>query len=180
MSKGDTPFDVRLGIEETLDVTDVVPFGAPETGVRQFEEIALGVQDLHARVIQVQEILKTGEVVSLTDGVDAPERQRNSVALRKVPHHLRLQGPLDVNVKLGFRQTLDEIRIVRHASLRSRLPGRHRLGRELALLPGTYPGHGRIEEPFVVAPHYLCPRVGAEAFPERLIYLVRPGIRLPV
>ena len=116
MRKGDTACKVGLGIEKALDVANVFAFGTMEVSVRQFEKIRLLLQSSHSDVIEVQEILQAGEVVSFTDGVDVPIGQGDSVAFRKVPHHLRFQGTFYVNVKLGLRKTLNEVRLVNHGS----------------------------------------------------------------
>ena len=72
-------------------------------------EILFRQQHRHALVVQVQEILQAIELIGRADGLDIGIRQGNSIALRQVKHHFRLETTLDVDVQFGLGDILYQL-----------------------------------------------------------------------
>ena len=122
----DAPFGVGLRVEEDLGSADSVGGGSPQIGIHEVEEVLLGHQDGRTLVVDVEERLQIGELVCRTHLLDVRERQVDAVAGGEVKHHLRLEGPLDVEMELGFRHGADE-----RCSIHAPIQPAHRTASEL-------------------------------------------------
>ncbi|MNX82657.1 hypothetical protein D3C86_1143930 [compost metagenome] len=107
-AEGHAPVGVGLGIEEDLGVAHVVGGGALEIGEGQILEILARQQHGCARVIDVEEVLKVGEVIGRAHGLDAVIGDGDAVALRQLEHQFGLKRALDVQVQFGLGQAGDE------------------------------------------------------------------------
>src|SRR5215471_5108329 len=106
--EGDSPRRVGLRVEEDLGVAHAVGLRAREVGRGQVEEVALLDEDLGPLVVDVEKRLEVAEPVGLAHLLRRGEAERDPVAPRELEHHLRLEGPLDMEMQLRLRYALRE------------------------------------------------------------------------
>ena len=112
--------DVRLRVEEQLDVPDAVLMSALEVGVGQVGEVVRRPEDLHARVVEVEERLQVGELVGGGECRGVGERQLDAVALSERERQFGLERAFHVHVQLRLGQRPDEVG--HHLSVRLAAP----------------------------------------------------------
>ena len=110
---------MRLRIEEHLDMAHIVGRRALQVGPGEVVEIFLGAQNLHALVIEVEELLQVREIVGGLRLVQCLEAQVDPVARRQLHHQLGLEAAFDMQVKFSLGQALDEVALG-HGSRRKR------------------------------------------------------------
>src|SRR5215210_4634133 len=89
-----------LRVEEDLGVAHALGGGPSEIGPGQVVEVPLVEQYLGALVVEVQEQLQVGEVVSLANLPHRAVPEPYPIASGDLEHHFRLQRAFDVNVQL--------------------------------------------------------------------------------
>ena len=99
---------VSLRVAEHLDVHRTVGGGALEVSHGEVMEVLLGAQHVHALVVDVEEVLQTGEAVGGPNLLDRAERDRDPVPGRQAHQHLRFERALQVQVKLRLGQPPDK------------------------------------------------------------------------
>lgn len=107
--EGNAAARVGLRIEEDLDVADVLVMGPFQVGHRQIEEIDPVQEHGCTLVVEVEEILQVGKIVSRAGRLDRGVGKGDTVAFGEREHHLRFQGPFDVQMQFRFRQRADEL-----------------------------------------------------------------------
>ena len=99
---------MTLRVEEDFDVAHRVGMRARQIGGGQVIKVLLAVEDGHALIIDVEEILEVREGVGGAHFLDAREGDRDGVALREFEHQLGFERTLDMEVEFGLGQTGDE------------------------------------------------------------------------
>jgi len=103
-----TPREVWVCGSKDLDVPDVVGLRALEIRPGHVKEVPVGREDAGAGVVDVQERLEIREFVGRFEACHGGVGQRDSVPLRQGEHELGLERPFDVQMRLCFRQVVDE------------------------------------------------------------------------
>ena len=99
-----TAGSVGLKVTEHLGTHDARSRCPCEVGVGQFCEVRFRSQDLHVRVVEVEEVLQAAEGVAAAQVFDVAVRHRDPVAFREGEDELGLEGALQVQVELCERQ----------------------------------------------------------------------------
>ena len=95
--------------EERLDVEHVVGRRAFEVAVREVVEVLLGLQHVHALVVDLEERGQVVEVVGVDDVLRRVVLERDAVLLRQLEDVLGLQRTLEVHVQLALGHVFDEL-----------------------------------------------------------------------
>jgi hypothetical protein len=99
---------VGLRVEEDLGMEDILGAGLFQIGPGHVVKVLLGLQDGHALVVEVEEVLQLGELILGAQRLDRRVGQVDAVAFGEPKHGVRLDRPLDVQMQLGLRQAFNE------------------------------------------------------------------------
>jgi hypothetical protein len=104
----DAAFGMSLRVEEDFDMANGVGVGARQIGGGEVVEVLLAVEDAHALIINVEEILKIRKGVRRAHFVDRCEGDRDIVALSKLEHQFGFERAFDMQMEFSLGERGDE------------------------------------------------------------------------